>query len=173
MQRIQRLATHDEVTGCFNRYHVMDLLEREAAKAESSGTTFSICLIDIDYFKRVNDGYGHAAGDHVLARVAAIAQGALRLGDCFARYGGEEFILLLPDARADDAQACAERIRRDIAAAHMRHEENQFNVTVSIGVAEFQPGEAVKKTIARADKALYCAKHEGRNRSVTAEPAIG
>lgn len=168
MQRIRMLATHDEVTGCYNRHYIMDLLERHAASARRTGTHFCLCLIDIDHFKHVNDAYGHAAGDHVLMRVAGIAQEGLRNADCFARYGGEEFLLLLAGTQLEDAQACAERIRARIADSLMRHDGEEFCVTVSLGVAQYQASETVKHAIERADKALYRAKNGGRNQCAVA-----
>ncbi|HEY8607810.1 MAG TPA: GGDEF domain-containing protein [Noviherbaspirillum sp.] len=168
MDRIRVLAAHDEVTGAFNRHFILGVLEREAAAAARSATPFSICLLDVDHFKNVNDSYGHAAGDQVLRRVSELARQDLRSGEYFARYGGEEFLLALPATGLRDALSCAERIRTSIGAAPLRCEEGDIPVTVSIGVAEFLPGETVKQMIGRADKALYRAKHGGRNRSAAA-----
>ncbi|TFV92002.1 diguanylate cyclase [Oxalobacteraceae bacterium OM1] len=170
MARIQLLATHDEVTGSFNRHYIRDVLEREAANAGRNGAPFSVCLIDIDFFKHVNDAHGHPAGDHVLVRVAKIAQQGLRAGDCFARYGGEEFLLYLSGTTLEVATVCAERIRGAIAQAEMAYEGKRFGVTVSIGVAEHRAGETVKQMIERADKALYRANKEGRDRVQAATP---
>jgi diguanylate cyclase (GGDEF)-like protein len=129
-----------------------------------------VCIMDIDFFKKVNDGHGHAAGDAVLRRFAEAAQAGLRANDCFARYGGEEFVLVLPGTALQGAAIVAERTRRRI-------EETDFTdigiqrVTASFGVAQYQPPEAIMLTLEHADAALYRAKSAGRNRVVCADLA--
>lgn len=171
MERINMLATHDEVTGAYNRHFILGVLEREAAAAARSGQPFCICLIDIDHFKNVNDTWGHAAGDQVLRHVTGLARGELRSGEYFARYGGEEFLLALPGARLDDGLACADRVRDAIARAPAPWEDAALPVTVSIGVAEYRRDETVKQMVARADQALYVAKNGGRNRVAASRSA--
>ena len=160
LRTINELAIRDELTGTHNRRHLMDLIER----ASGRGQRFSLCLLDIDFFKRINDTYGHSAGDVVLRAFASTVQSQVRPGDTFGRYGGEEFLLMLPDTMAASAMTLAERVRLAIEA--MRCPELQATVvlTVSIGVAEFQPGESITQAIGRADEALYLAKSAGRNR---------
>lgn len=175
LHKIQMLATHDELTGAYNRRYIMDALDREVAEVLRGSTPFSVCLIDIDFFKRVNDTYGHAAGDHVLSRFAELAQREMRSCDYFARYGGEEFLIVLVNTTANAALTCAERIRNDIGSTCIDFNGQALSVTFSAGIAEYIVGENVRYTIERADKALYNAKNSGRNRTVmastkTAEP---
>jgi diguanylate cyclase (GGDEF)-like protein len=160
LRTINELAIRDELTGCHNRRHVLRLIERESAR----GHRFSLCLLDIDFFKRINDTWGHSAGDAVLRGFAQAVQSQVRPDDTFGRYGGEEFLLMLPDTLATGAVVLADRVR--LAIEQMRCPELGPSVilTVSIGVAEFCPGEAVSAAIARADEALYLAKSAGRNR---------
>jgi diguanylate cyclase (GGDEF)-like protein len=160
LRTINELAIRDELTGCHNRRHVLRLIERESAR----GHRFSICLLDIDFFKRINDTWGHSAGDAVLRAFSQAVQSQVRPGDTFGRYGGEEFLLMLPDTLAPGAAVLADRVR--LAIEQMRCAELGPDVitTVSIGVAEFAPGESVSAAIGRADEALYLAKSAGRNR---------
>lgn len=128
-------------------------------------------MLDLDFFKRVNDQYGHAVGDEVLRRVAALAQETMRGSDLFGRWGGEEFIVLLPDATLPQAVEAAERLRLAIQRQEFRAEDGAvFNVTVSIGVAQFAPNDSADTLTQRADKALYAAKRAGRNRVMAYEP---
>jgi diguanylate cyclase (GGDEF)-like protein len=160
LRTINELAIRDELTGCHNRRHVLRLIERESAR----GRRFSLCLLDIDYFKRINDTWGHSAGDAVLRTFAQTVQGQVRPDDTFGRYGGEEFMLMLPDTLGPSAMVLAERVR--LAIEQMRCDElgPAVVMTVSIGVAEFCPGESVSATVGHADEALYQAKSAGRNR---------
>ena len=162
LRTINELAIRDELTGTYNRRHLMRLIER----ASERDRRFSLCLLDIDFFKRINDTYGHSAGDAVLRAFAQAVQSQVRPGDTFGRYGGEEFLLMLPDTLATSAQALADRVR--LAIEQMRCAEVGADVvlTVSIGIAEFIPGEAVSLAVGRADAALYMAKSSGRNRVI-------
>ena len=159
LRTINELAIRDELTGTYNRRHLMRLIER----ASERGRRFSLCLLDIDLFKRINDTYGHSAGDAVLRAFAQTVQSQVRPGDTFGRYGGEEFLLMLPDTLGTSAQALAERVR--LAIEQMRCPEVGADevLTVSIGIATFIPGEAVSLAVGRADAALYMAKSSGRN----------
>lgn len=152
--RIQDIAVHDELTGVYNRRFLAQTLVREQARAGRAGGGFSLCLLDIDHFKKVNDSHGHAAGDEVLKQVAGIAGRGLRAVDVFGRFGGEEFLLILPDTDLTAAHVVAERIRAAIAA--------QTRVTVTVGVAQHAKGEGAE-VLARADQALYRGKASGRN----------
>jgi len=155
--RIQQIAIRDELTGTYNRRFLMEALARELARAGRLHGGFSVCVMDIDHFKAVNDTLGHAAGDEVLKQVAAIAGRGLRGVDLFGRHGGEEFLLVLPDTDRAGAQAVAERIRAAVAA--------ETRVTVTIGVAQYARGD-VATVLARADQALYRGKAAGRNQVV-------
>ena len=161
---INELAIRDELTGAHNRRYVLELVEKEKERSDRSGCEFCVCLFDIDFFKRINDAYGHAAGDAVLRAFAAAVQGEIRNCDAFGRYGGEEFLLMLPETPAPDALALAERIRAVIEALRSNHGEHVIAATVSIGVAAYRLGEPVAHAIVRADEALYLAKASGRNR---------
>jgi diguanylate cyclase (GGDEF)-like protein len=154
LERIRDIAIRDELTGTYNRRFLMEGLARELARAGRSGGGFSVCIIDVDHFKAVNDTLGHAAGDEVLKRVAQIAGRGLRGIDVFGRFGGEEFLLLLPDTDRAGASVVAERIRAAVAA--------ETRVTVTIGVAQYA-GDSAAAVLARADQALYRGKAAGRN----------
>ena len=159
LRTINELAIRDELTGTYNRRHLMRLIER----ASERGRRFSLCLLDIDFFKRINDTYGHSAGDAVLRAFAQTVQSQVRPGDTFGRYGGEEFLLMLPDTLATSAQALAERFRLAIEQMRCAEVGPDVVLTVSIGIADFIPGEAVSLAVGRADAALYMAKSSGRN----------
>jgi diguanylate cyclase len=169
LARIQELATRDELTGLVNRRHMSNLLERERQRGVRSGRGFSLAMVDIDHFKAVNDHYGHPVGDEVLRTFAHHAPQALRGTDIVARWGGEEFVLLLPEAALSAARIGVERLRGRIAATPMAHLTGvPIRVTVSVGLTEHIAGESVTQTLERADRALYEAKAQGRNRTVVA-----
>jgi len=163
---INELAIRDELTGSHNRRFLLGLVDREKERSDRNGRPFCLCLFDIDFFKRINDTYGHAAGDLVLRSFAQAVQGQIRGTDAFGRYGGEEFLLMLPETPAPDAVVLAERVRRAIAALRCAGPEGSgaITLTVSVGVAEYRLGEAVPQVVKRADEALYVAKSLGRNR---------
>jgi diguanylate cyclase len=169
LARIQELATRDELTGLVNRRHMSNLLERERQRGVRSGRGFSLAMVDIDHFKAVNDHYGHPVGDEVLRTFAHHAPQALRGTDVVSRWGGEEFVLLLPEAGLSAARVGVERMRGRIAATPMAHLSGvPIRVTVSVGLTEHIAGESVTQTLERADRALYDAKAQGRNRTVVA-----
>jgi diguanylate cyclase (GGDEF)-like protein len=161
------LATKDSLTKCFNRRRMLELLDLERQRAER-GSALSVCLIDIDHFKVINDSYGHLAGDEVLKQFADVVQGQLRGIDSLARYGGEEFLTLLPQTGLAGAEVVAERVRRAVEAGRFSALPVDRRVTVSIGVAEHRPPDQIDRTLARADAALYDAKRQGRNCAVCA-----
>jgi diguanylate cyclase (GGDEF)-like protein len=162
---INELAIRDELTGSHNRRHLIRLIENEKERTARLGSLFCLCLLDIDHFKRINDTYGHLAGDAVLREFAATVQRQIRGSDSFGRYGGEEFLLMLPETSVEEAGALAERVRVSIAGLGFP-ELPDLALTVSIGIAEFGIGEPISQTLARADEALYQAKASGRNRVV-------
>jgi diguanylate cyclase len=170
--RIEELAMRDELTGVFNRRYLMEAIKSEKHRCERNGGTFSICILDVDHFKQVNDTYGHAAGDDVLKAIAGTALQALRQTDYFGRYGGEEFALVLPGASVDDALITTERVRSDIEALRFADISANLNVTVSIGIADSGPNEDIAHTLQRADQALYRAKSSGRNRCLVANDLL-
>ncbi|MEO7938178.1 MAG: GGDEF domain-containing protein [Burkholderiaceae bacterium] len=166
LDRLQQLATHDELTGLPNRRQMMDLLAVETRKATRNDTPLCYGLIDIDHFKRINDTLGHQAGDHTLVLFARLLATALRAGDLLARWGGEEFLLLLPATSLDEGQRIAERLRTACAASPAWQSLPGCKVTFSAGLVLHRPGDTSAHSIARADAALYEAKRTGRNRVV-------
>lgn len=169
--RVRELAVTDDLTGLRNRRHAQHRLEEEAARAVRTGHPLSVALFDLDHFKQVNDRFGHAAGDAVLRAVAAAALRVCRVSDVVARFGGEEFLLVLPETGADGAATIAERLRRALEAMRVAHEGREVAVTASFGLATAVPGPGGIDTgalIKAADRALYRAKAEGRNRVVRA-----
>ncbi len=164
-EEIYQLATHDPLTGLCNRRHFDGLADTEIARALRHGRPLSLCMLDIDHFKPINDRHGHACGDEVLRMVGRLLQAHARNEDVAARIGGEEFALLLPECGLDDATALAERLREAIAATAFDADGGPLRVTASIGVASIGPGrDARAPLLAAADAALYRAKSEGRNR---------
>ncbi|MFM9969398.1 MAG: GGDEF domain-containing protein, partial [Burkholderiales bacterium] len=130
-------------------------------------------MLDLDFFKSVNDTHGHAAGDQILKAFAQVAQQGLRKIDYFGRFGGEEFMLIMSDTRLDGARATAERLRANVEATRYNDIDPRLIQTVSIGIAEFQRGESIEHVQMRADKTMYQAKSRGRNRvEIDTEPAV-
>lgn len=171
LQRIEDLAMRDELTGVFNRRFLMETIRNEKLRGQRTGRMFTLCILDVDHFKHVNDQYGHLAGDKVLQEIARVASDALRQTDYFGRYGGEEFAMLLTDTMTEGAIVTAERVRRRIEELDLSAIKPGFKVTVSIGIADSQQGEDTALTFKRADEALYLAKESGRNRCVIASSA--
>jgi diguanylate cyclase (GGDEF)-like protein len=167
-KRIEELAELDELTGSFNRRCIMRMLDDEIARAHRTKAPFSVALIDLDWFKRVNDAYGHPTGDEVLRTFAITIFANIRNIDRFGRYGGEEFLLILPDTPHDAAARILDRQREIIAELDWSAFSPGMHVTISAGVATLVPGEAPDALLARADSALYAAKARGRNRIASA-----
>ena len=161
---LRRIASTDALTGLLNRRSFGEIAEREFARSRRSGHPLTLALGDIDFFKRINDGHGHAAGDHVLQTVANLLQGGLRDYDSVARWGGEEFVVLLPDTDLAQASVVIERLRETIADSHLSFEGARIPVTMTLGVAQFAADENWHAIVARADEALYRGKAAGRNR---------
>ena len=162
---VYHMASRDALTGVFNRRRLEEEAVRLRARCVRTGETLAIMMIDIDFFKSINDRYGHPVGDKVLCAVAEIAQQSIRAEDYFARYGGEEFCMLLTSTNESEAQDLAERLRLAFAGFSLTVGKEQLNITVSIGVADStELGLEFADLVAAADKALYCAKASGRNR---------
>ena len=166
-KRIEELAELDELTGSFNRRCIMRMLDDEIARARRLKTSCAIALIDLDWFKRVNDHYGHPIGDEVLRTFAIAVFANIRHIDRFGRYGGEEFLLVLPDTPDDEAVRTLNRLRTIIADLDWSAFSPGMQVTISAGVATLKPDETPETFLARADSALYIAKARGRNRIVS------
>ncbi|MEO9061137.1 MAG: diguanylate cyclase [Nitrosospira sp.] len=156
-------ATHDFLTGLWNRGAIMDNLQKELVRAERWRTPISVIMVDLDHFKQVNDTYGHSTGDALLCEAASRICALLRPSDRAGRYGGEEFLIIIPNCARDDALNLAERIRRSISEKPVDIESESIFMTISLGVAT-HGGEDAATLIGVADKALYRAKKAGRNR---------
>lgn len=169
-RQLSELAIYDGLTGAYRRGHIEGELRRLVKSMQRKPGEFSVMLLDIDYFKNVNDRYGHAVGDEVLRRMAALVQETLRSSDLFGRWGGEEFIVLMPDTGMVDALGVAERVREVVRTLEFTGEKYRMGITVSIGVAQLQPAETADMLVPRADQALYAAKHSGRDRVMAYAP---
>jgi diguanylate cyclase (GGDEF)-like protein len=167
-ERMERLATIDELTGALVRREFMAQAESRVTHANRGGSRFAVAIMDIDNFKALNDCYGHAAGDRTLSYFSAIVARAIRQQDIFGRLGGEEFAILLPDTSRADAIAMVNALRLQVAASMSAAPCGEMACTFSAGVDEFHPGETLADLMARVDAALYSAKAMGRNRVVSA-----
>jgi diguanylate cyclase (GGDEF)-like protein len=169
VKKIEELAHRDSLTGLFNRRHLMERLEMDIARySRQHSRGVALCMVDLDHFKCINDSYGHPVGDQVLVEVGRCLVNSTREIDCVARYGGEEFIVLLDGLSEELALSTGERIRGQIQGLQIPGLEGQA-MSVSIGIAYLKSGESPQNLIERADKALYLAKSDGRNRVITAE----
>lgn len=163
-KRIEELAEVDELTGALNRRSIMRALGEEIARARRSRTTCTLALIDLDWFKRINDRFGHPAGDEVLRTFAIAMFANIRTIDKFGRYGGEEFLLILPETSDSAAQRTLDRLRVIVADLDWSAISPGLAVTMSAGLAMLRPDDSPESILARADAALYRAKDLGRNR---------
>ncbi|WP_202414232.1 GGDEF domain-containing protein [Duganella flavida] len=170
---MEKLATTDALTGLLNRREADRRMAAEWQRTRRSGHSTAMVLLDIDHFKQVNDQYGHPAGDAALRRLAGVIFSEMRTVDFAARYGGEEFLIVLPDTSLRGAHAFAERLREEVAASLVKHEERSFQMQVSLGVATVHEDDAsYERWISRADRALYRAKQGGRNRTELDQPTV-
>jgi diguanylate cyclase (GGDEF)-like protein len=161
---LAQMASVDPLTGLLNRRGFSGEVEAEIERFTRSGRAFTLVMADVDNFKRFNDEYGHACGDHVLKRLAVIARQGLRDVDRVGRWGGEEFIFLLPETDIDGAAALSEKIRAAIADNLFEFAGQRHGLTMTFGIAGYRQGETLDSCIARADTALYRGKERGRNR---------
>ena len=160
------LNQKDSLTNLFNRMHWEKCLESEYNRWMRSENESSLVMIDIDHFKKINDGYGHLAGDHVIRHISALIRSHVRTTDIAGRYGGEEFAILLSDTNLNNAEIFTERLRLDIAKAIVKYNDIDIKYTVSMGIAEVNPTiESYEAWIACADAALYKSKSNGRNQT--------
>jgi len=163
-EKLERMATTDELTGLFNRRQAMSRLDDLWALARRYGQPLSCIMADIDHFKKFNDRHGHAAGDLVLEETASVLKAAARETDVVCRIGGEEFLVLCPNVHASAAAFCAERLRAAVASHSIAHRDGELRVTVSLGVAQRDEGITCPDDLLKAaDGALYAAKNAGRN----------
>ncbi|QYF92653.1 GGDEF domain-containing protein [Massilia sp. PAMC28688] len=166
LEHIQKVATHDELTGLPNRRRMLGLLDEHIARQARGGPGFFVALADIDHFKKVNDTYGHRVGDEALVCFAGQARAQLRSTDMVARWGGEEFLMLLPASPPGDPNIGIERLRAALVETEASAQAPQLRVAFSAGMTRYRSGEQVDDMIERADRALYAAKAAGRNRTV-------
>ncbi|RZI84630.1 MAG: GGDEF domain-containing protein [Rubrivivax sp.] len=173
VRRLEHLSHHDALTGLLNRRAIEYLLDREAQRLHRFGEPFTILMVDIDHFKRINDRLGHAAGDAVLCAVSQTLQAQAREVDRVARFGGEEFCVLLPHTLHEGALLAAERLRHAISQINIPWADETITVTISTGLATANDSlEALASLLRRADDALYQAKAEGRNKVVSAPDRV-
>ena len=169
--QLRRAARHDRLTGLLNRHAMDDVLTQERQRAQRTSEHFSALMLDLDHFKHINDRLGHAAGDHTLRTLAQHLRRQVRTTDVVARWGGEEFLILLPGTNRAEARHLADKLCSSLPQLHMAWGGEHITCTASIGVAQWHPtGDTTDALLARADQALYRAKHEGRNQ-VCVEPA--
>ncbi|MEQ6290226.1 GGDEF domain-containing protein [Vogesella sp. GCM10023246] len=168
---LRNIADRDPLTSVFNRRAFLALLDKAARYADRMHFPLSILLIDLDHFKKINDTWGHRAGDEALLHFVSIAQGCMRDGDVVGRLGGEEFAIFLPNAQQHEAEAVADRVRRAVEAVPLAYGETRIGLTVSVGVACRLSSETPELTLHRADAAMYLAKRNGRNRIELAQPS--
>ncbi|WP_342620051.1 diguanylate cyclase [Rhodoferax sp. GW822-FHT02A01] len=171
--KIQQIATRDELTGTANRRFMLEKMHDEVQRTQRSSSPLLLAILDIDYFKRINDEYGHQVGDQALQMFTTVVQNNIRTNDTLARWGGEEFIVLLPETEVSVGKVCLERVRAKVAEIEIPVSDSHLKMTVSIGLTQYCNGEAIEKTLIRADTALYDAKTLGRNRIVLANPCNG
>lgn len=164
-EQLRHRAERDDLTGIANRRHFMERAQGAWAEARAQGRPFSLCMFDLDHFKRVNDTWGHDGGDRTLQRVAAACTEALRPGDLLGRFGGEEFMVAFPDTDLEEACVLAERLRETVAGLALPEPMTGARLTVTLGVAAALSDESsLEPAIKRADDALYRGKRSGRNR---------
>ena len=173
-KNLRRKSLIDPLIGTWNRGAIMRILTIEAIRCDKMGVPLSLIVADLDYFKKINDTYGHPAGDTVLVKVASRLRSCIRPQEALGRYGGEEFLVVLPGASHTTAMAVAERMRVAVASQVEVIGDATFNLTISAGVAssDLFPSATTDELISRADVALYAAKNAGRDRVVQATPVL-
>jgi len=164
LEDIEEKARRDDLTGVYNRRALTIAMHESKQRADATGEPLSMCVLDLDMFKRYNDEFDHLTGDRVLRAFAQAVQDGLRGTDFFGRYGGEEFVQIMPQTTLAGAMALAERLRKQISTLELPVSPSTGHLTVSIGVAQYQPFETVEQIFGRADAALYKAKQQGRDR---------
>ena len=165
-KKLEYQLEHDVLTGLYSRRFIMEKLNREIARSQRTGSSFAVAICDIDHFKKINDSYGHQAGDIVLREFGKILEGNIREYDSVGRIGGEEFLMITPLKNEEDEISLFERVRSKVENGRIAVESGEISMTVSIGVTFYETGKNSDKIIFEADKALYIAKNSGRNRVV-------
>lgn len=164
-KHLSKLAMTDELTDLYNRRAFLSYFDKELSRAKRNNEDVSILMIDIDFFKKINDKYGHHVGDIILQHFSNVAKNTIRNEDIIGRFGGEEFSVLLPNTAINTAGILAERLRKAIENTFVEHDDQKINFTVSIGIATFVDKDINSDALMKnADSALYNAKENGRNR---------
>jgi len=167
LETLSRQATHDPLTGLFNRRYLDQILYGEIAHAQQSGSLLGIVMADVDHFKQINDRYGHKAGDLMLQTVGDLMKSCVRSADIVCRYGGEEFVIVMPGTSEATVSHCSEEIRSRFEELSVVFEDRKIQATISLGAAIYPlHGSNVDEVFVNADRAMYQAKQEGRNRVV-------
>ncbi|WP_288380693.1 GGDEF domain-containing protein [uncultured Massilia sp.] len=169
LQHMSELVREDQLTGSLNRRGLDDVFERESARADRRNTPLCVAMLDLDNFKKLNDTYGHLAGDGALKHLVKVVRDTLRSMDVIARFGGEEFLILLPETSIEAAAAAMVRVQRELTRHFFLHDNEKMLITFSCGVALRHPNEDQAALTARADRAMYQAKNSGKNRVVIAD----
>jgi diguanylate cyclase (GGDEF)-like protein len=165
IEDIEKKAIYDGLTNCYNKREIQEFIKKFLFNyLRYKNDFFTIMMLDLDHFKKINDTYGHLAGDYVLKEVAKIIKNSIRKSDICGRFGGEEFVILLPNTKLSGAMKLAERIRQTIENHNFIFNGKKINVTVSIGITSVGINDSYESLIDRADEALYEAKQKGRNR---------
>lgn len=166
LSSVKTMAIYDTLTTLYNRRYLEERLIMETQKAFYGGSSLSLVMVDIDHFKKVNDTFGHTAGDYVLKEIASLLKASVRKKDTVARYGGEEFVLILPEAGLEETTVIAERIRKTVENTSFDVGQARLNLTISLGISNFpdHPARSKEDLVRMADQALYDAKKGGRNR---------
>lgn len=171
LENLNEQATHDPLTGVFNRRYMDRILPDGISLSRQNGSTLGVLMADVDHFKQVNDVYGHKAGDLVLQSITKIFKKCVRAADVVCRYGGEEFVIIMPGVTLSTLSKTAEEIRSKCQAMSLTYDEQEIKVTVSLGIAAYpQHGSHADEILVHADAALYCAKEQGRNQVVVYSP---
>ena len=163
MSQLEIASKTDPLTGLYNRRHIMSKIEDEFIRFKRNMRRFCICICDIDYFKKINDTYGHDCGDYVLKMVSKILKETVREQDLVARWGGEEFLLFLPETELEGAKVFAERMREKVEQKIFEYNNIKVSITMTFGLSVFDKGLSIDKLIQKADKAMYDGKNKGRN----------
>lgn len=169
LREMSEQVRHDALTGTLNRRGLDEVFEREITRADRRGSPLCVALLDVDNFKRLNDTYGHSAGDDALRHLAGVVKDTLRNMDAVARLGGEEFLIVLPETTVESAAQTMTRLQRELTRHFFLHDNEKLLITFSAGVAARRTGEDAASLVKRADQAMYQAKHTGKNRVVVAD----